>query len=312
MENLDKQCYAYPQQCKYPVHTKQAALDSYAKYIEQGQQLPAAIRVDIQQKFQKAASVHGITLEKPAPYTVHKKIASIQCGNTTVKLSIPQNTKDVLQLALNIQDMADNKGYKSKQLRNLAKTAVQWASQLQSDQNTTEALFQLPVMQKLAKIAGMGLGNGENICQQFLKRAEFIEFDNNSRKFFASVYNDVKNMPKQQFLKSATLNTLCDTLQSMDQRFDLKKYYGKQLKQPRQVCFQQTVAQLCKKASDSVVVGSTGTILSKKALQQRYQKAKSYFQHHFQQTISNFQELLQKTAKLGANYVNSFLEYLDK
>lgn len=312
MEKLAKQCFAYPQRQKYPVHTKQATLQSHKAYLRQSSQLSPAVRTAIQQRFNKAAAVHQIQLAAAQPYIAHRKVASLTCGNNTVRVAVPQNTKDMLQLALNIEDMADNKGHATKQLRQMAKIAMQWASQLQCQQSLMSSLFDMPVMQTLSKIAGMGIGQKDQICQQLLKRASYIEFDKDGRKFFADTYNSIKNMEKQHFIKSATLNTLCDTLQALDRRFDLQKYYGKQLSRPRQVCFSETVHQLCKKAADTVLIASTGTILSKKALLQRSQAAKQYFQRFFEQNIATDQQLIEKTANLGASYVNSFLEHIEK
>lgn len=310
MKKLAKDCFAFPQHQRYPIHTKQAALQSYKAYTAQKYAFTQTLRAVIQQNFAKAASVHQITLTQQQGHTVRRKVASVQCGNTHVDVSMPMNTKEALQMALNIEDMSDNKGYSAKQLRKLASIAVQWAAELQEDQETMQKLLEMPIMQKIARIAGLGFGNKQDICSEFLKRANYIEMDKSAKKAFVDTYNGIKGLDQQEFLKSATLNTICDTMQDIDTRFDLKKHYGKQLRRPIDVCYDTTAAEMCKQASDLVKIASTGTILSKKALFQRKQRVEAFFQQHFDKKVQNQQDLLEKTANLAENYVNSFLEFI--
>lgn len=69
METLNRECYAYPDKQLYPVHTKQAALDSYKEFEQDlGKYSQDRIKL-IADNFIKAASVHDIK------YPVHQEAA---------------------------------------------------------------------------------------------------------------------------------------------------------------------------------------------------------------------------------------------
>lgn len=98
----------------------------------------------------------------------------------------------------------------------------------------------------------------------------------------------------------------------MDTLYDNTYKYGKELPYPEQVCFADTVDTLIKKASDMAYIENIDTIISKKALFERKDKANSFFKAYFNDEKSyDGDDLVAKVASLDKNTANALLEYIE-
>lgn len=310
MKKLARQCYALPQQQKYPIHTKQAAQQSFRQFQSDRPGLPDAIAAKVIAGFRKAASIHGISLQCQNT-VIHKKAFEMDCGNRHVTVGIPENTQEILQFALNLENMRDS-GSSVADLRKMAKVVLYEAQKaMEASEISLQALQQLPIVKKAFRTAGLGVGNQSDVCEQLLKRASMATLSKRDTQTVLELHKNLKNMPQDAFIKAANLDIICDTLEKFDNTYDLTKFYGKELRDPVDVCYSDTLTDLHKKASDFLYVASTDTVLSKKALLQKKQAINSYFQRYFDEKVQKQDELLKKVASLPSSYVQSFIEYVE-
>ncbi len=57
---MDSSLFAYPSMRKYPLNTKEAALNSYSEFLQDEAQIPDALKAEISENFSKAASYYEI------------------------------------------------------------------------------------------------------------------------------------------------------------------------------------------------------------------------------------------------------------
>lgn len=309
MNKLSQQCFAHPSKPLYPIYTKQQAQKSLQQFKQQKNTYAPQLRGRIQQKLTKAASVFQLPIQQEATH-LYKKAVQFSVGDKKVTMGKPGDTKEVLQMAMNIQHLSDS-GCSTADLRKLAKVGMAWASQVLGGQSSSFAdrVFDTPVMRKVARIAGLGTGDKDEICTQFLKRADIVAFSQRERQHIYRTYKHVHQLPDSQFYKQATLNTLCDTLDKLDTNYKLTHLYksGK-LKEPSSVCYKSLIQDLNKRACDLLLISSTGTVLSKKALLQRQTHVNSYFQRLFGAAPTSSSDMFKKVASLQPIFVGPFID----
>lgn len=293
----------------YPVHTKQAAQESWTQFQEQKNTYAPVLRNRIMQKFAKAADTFGLSLERPVMH-ITKRAVQFSVGNKKITMGKPVNAKEVLQMAMNIEHLADT-GSSTADLRKMAKVGMAWASDLlgRIQPDLADRIFDTPVMRKVAYIAGLGSGDKEEICSEFLKRADIVAFSEREKQHIYKTYKHIKELPNQEFYKQASLDVLCDTLDKLDANYHLTHLYksGK-LKEPRTVCYKSLIQDLQKRASDFLFIPSTGTVLSKKALLERKNKVEAYFQRRFGEPLKTTDDMFTKVASLKSVFVGPFID----
>ena len=119
-------------------------------------------------------------------------------------------------------------------------------------------------LEKVAKIAGIGVGDREEIENELQKVATEVILADGDREQFWKYVNTVKEMPDEDFYKEATLNTLCNVLDDINYAYDMQSRYGHSKKYPEEVVFGKNVDDLVKEASDLALIPSIDTTISKK------------------------------------------------
>ena len=309
MEPLSKECFADQYNCKYPIHTKEAAYNSFQEYCNEKSTISDSIKGEIEANFQKAASFHEITLEEPQVKQASVEMHTLAEDGAESGVSMP--------LITSIEEMNMCTGYllekrasaSCKQLREASKYLL-WAA-ANSDQS-----LDTPEMKKIAAIAGVGVGDKDEILEQFDKRATMIELPIDQQTAFWDFSRQLHAMSDDEFYKIATLTKICDTMDEIDQMYGLNHQYNKiacdsVLKSPEDVCFGQNMDDLTKEASDMLHVPSIDTVLSKKALLERKNGVNSFFETYFgEKEAENDEKMFEKVANLDENTANALIKYI--
>jgi hypothetical protein len=196
-----------------------------------------------------------------------------------------------------------------KSLREASKYLLWAAANSQTDLNE-------PDMRKIASIAGVGVGDKDEILEQFDKRATLIELPVDQQTGFWDFSRNLHEISDEDFYKEATLTKICDTMDEIDRMYGLNEHYGKKmgdsvLKSPEQVCFGQNLDDLTKEAADMLHVPSIDTVLSKKAVLERKDAINGFFNTYFgAENAENDEKLLEKVASLDENTANALLQAL--
>lgn len=309
MEPLSKECFADQYNCKYPIHTKEAAYNSFKEYCAEKDTISAAIKPEIEANFQKAASFHDIKLEEPVIKEASREMHTLAEEGASEGVSMP--------IIATSEEIEQGKDYllekrasmSCKSLREASKYLL-WAA-ANSDINVED-----PDMRKIAALAGVGVGDKDEILEQFDKRATLIELPVEQQTEFWAFSRKLHEISDEDFYKEATLTKICDTIDEIDRTYGLNEHYGKKmgdsvLKSPEQVCFGQNIDDLTKEAADMLHVPSIDTVLSKKAVLERKDAINGFFSTYFgAENAENDEKLLEKVASLDENTANALLRAL--
>ena len=305
MNNLDDSLYAYPAMRKYPVHTKEAALKSYQQYQSEKETYSEAKTAEIEAIFKHAAEYYDTELEPQVKKAANAETAfefSTEDGGK-IRISALKTAENVDAAASFI--LEKRASMTRKQLKNAAKGVLFAAANLDVSLDT-------PKMAKIARIAGIGVGNRDQIQYEFEKRATLNIYTGKNNEAFWDYANEMRALSDEAFYKEANLNTICDTLEEIDSMYGNQVKYGTVLKAPEDVVFGDTVDDLLKEAADLAYIESIDTTISKKALLERETAANSFLQAHFEQPEAlKGEDLIQKVASLDAPTATALLEAIE-
>ena len=303
MDNLNKDWFAYPSMNKYPLHTKAAALQSYRDFQEGSSDIAQPIKADIESKFKKAAEYHDITLpavSKTASAVPDTILFKGKTGDLTIsKIDSVEGFKEAANYILN-----KRASMKRADLQEAAKYVVWAAANSDAPQDTPELI-------KVAKIAGIGVGNREDIQHAFEKRATLCILEGNDRDEFWKYAKDLKELSDEEFYKESTLNKICDTIEEIDFMYNNTSRYGKDLEAPEDAVFADNMDDLLKEASDLMYIPSVDATLSKTALLERKDKTQAFFEEYLGANKKfTDAELIDKVASLDFVIADRLLEII--
>lgn len=310
METLSNLCFADQFNRKYPIYTKEAAYNSYQEYCNAKAGLTAAKRAEIEENFQKAASFHEIELKEPqikqaAAPEMH--ILAEEGATEAVSMPIIKTAEELEQAKAFLLEKRASMPCKS--LREAAKYVLWAASNSDEDIET-------PEYRKIATLAGVGVGDKEEILEQFDKRGTLIPIPRKRQTDFWAFSRKLHELPDEEFTKIATLTKICDMMDEMDEMYGLRARTGtkigdSELIAPERVCFGQNLTDLAKEASDMLYVQSIDTILSKEALAERSEQVEDFFKTYFgEEKPFETTEMTTKVASLDKNTANALLKHL--
>jgi hypothetical protein len=309
MEPLSKECFADQYNCKYPIHTKEAAYKSYTDYCNEKSGISDVLKDEIEANFQKAASFHDIKLEEPVVKTAAREMHTLAEEGAAEGISMPviASMEEIEQSKAFLLEKRASMSCKS--LREASKYLLWAASNSKTDLNE-------PEMKKIAQIAGVGVGDKDEILEQFDKRATLIELPVDQQAGFWLFSRALHAISDDDFYKEATLTKICDTMDEIDRMYGLNEHYGKKmgdsvLQAPEQVCFGQTIDDLTKEAADMLHVPSVDVVLSKKAVLERSDAINGFFNEYFgAEKAENDEKLLEKVASMDENTANALFKAL--
>lgn len=302
MNNLSDSCFAYQSMRKYPIHTKEAACNSYQEFSKEASCYPKALAESIKERFQKAAEYHEIDLEsltKEASADPRETITfkGVDGNITMSKIASANDIPAAINKILEYREVT-----KRANLQEAAKYVIWSAANTDFDLDSDE-------MRKIAHIAGLGVGDREQIQSEFEKRATLNILDGESKDAFWKFASDLKELSDEDFYSEGNLNKMCSILEEIDTLYDNTHKYGTQLKRPEDVVFAHTMDDLIKEAHDLLLIPSIDTTISKTALLERADKANSFFKTYLgQEKELSGDDLFGKVASLDAEIAAALLE----
>ncbi len=308
MNDLHESCYALPALRKYPIHTKEASIDSLKTFLKEASNYSAQKASDIFDNLTKAASIHQICLED-----VHVE-QELQKEASTLNIKAPNDsyiTMTKISTASDLIDAVDSviEARNTTTRKTIADAAkyVLWKA-ASSDFDLTEDRFK-----RLSQLAGAGVGDREEIQYELDKRATLNVFPKEYAEQFWKYSNTLKGMTDEEFYKEATLNTICNVLEDIDCLYGNQSKYGSALQYPESVCFKDTVDDLKKQTENLLYIPSIDTTLSKRALLERKDTVNSFLNQHYGVTADALETTGFATIALLAKHAaEAFLEAVDK
>lgn len=297
MSELNSECYAYPERRKYPIHTKQAALNSFEDFKQDVQDYSIERIEAITNNFVKAAALHNIKYnfeQQPVPET-YTQVINDDCNVSFTKIA---SASDIPHAVDFLQQLRQQ--YPLQQIRKIAIRLYKDIDQLTVEQ---------PNIKKIASFAGLGFGEPAQMLQEFCKRGSLIRIPNDIKSMFYKTYNQLSQADQQILFKKSS--QICDLMDNIDRMFKLQAYYDKNIKRPQEVCFSQNLDTLIKQAQDYLTVASTGTIMSKSALLEKKEKVADFFNNYYQTSIASDQDMMQKVANLSEIGIKTLVKELE-
>lgn len=301
MDNLSNACFAYPLLKKYPVHTKEATIVSYEEFNSDRDKYTPLTVQNIESVFEKAASYHDLdltSLTKEA--SAAPEVVSFTGGGVTINMSKIACEEDIKEAADYLLTKRAQLSWKA--VTDAAKYVYQNASESSID-------IDAPEMQKLARLAGIGVGDRAEIEEEFCKRASDLALATDSRESFFNFFSELEKLPDEEFYKEANLKNICSAMEDIDKLSGNDYNYWRTVETPENICFKHTVGDLVKQASDLLTIPSIDTTISKKALLERKEAVKSFFSNAFNEELpSEDDKLFEKVASLAEIPANMLLD----
>lgn len=300
---LNESCFAFPALRKFPIHTKEDAESSLGAYRMQKNAFTKAQQAVIEANFNKAASYYGFSLEKTAAAPAERKQLWFKGAENGVQMGEIKTFDELEKTAAFI--IEKRASVKRAELAEAAKY-VMWM-----DANCHRHLPK-ETMTKVAHIAGIGVGDREEIQHEFEKRATLVHLDRKNHEAFWKFANDMKALTDEEFYKPENLETVCNVIDNIDFMRDLQHKHASELGYPEDVVFKSTMDDLIDEASDLYRVDSIDATLSKKATLERKDAINGFFSRYFagHEPLEG-EKLIEKVASLDKNTANALLEAIE-
>lgn len=302
MNNLNESYYAYPALRKFPMASAEQTAGSYGAYKMQKTAFDARAQELIEGNFKKAAAYYGIELE-PAEKPAAKREMLAFKGHGDTGISMSQiTTMDELDKAANfIIEKRDE--MPRAVLAEPAKYVIWAASNTDVDMNTDR-------FRKIARIAGLGVGDRDKIQTEFEKRALEYHLARSEKDDFWKYAKEMEHLSDDEFFTEANLNTLCNVMDEMDGMYagQYKRASG-EMSYPEDIVFENGLDDLTKEASDYYLVPSIDATLSKTATLERKDAINAFFTRYFEgHSALDGDELINKVASLDKYTASALLE----
>lgn len=277
---LDNSYYAYKSMRKYPVHTKKATLDSIQEYLRDKDSYSPIIQDDIETNLLKAAAFHDLKVSntKKASSVPDNKITfEGSSHNITIEGVNTDNESDLNKLASFIVSNRNNCDIEA--LRKLASYVIGCAS------NNKNIDLNEDTMSKVAKIAGIGVGDRDEIEEELKKRSNLMMLSPNDYSLYCNFTKEVESLSDDEFYKKASLDKIFNVMNELDTKYNNYYRYGKDIKSPEDIVYKNNIDDLIKEASDMLYIPEIDTIISKKALLERANQVENYFNTYYNDHI---------------------------
>lgn len=295
MSKLHESCFAYPALRKFPVHTREDLLGSFGAYKVQRESFDPACREAIEKNFIKAAAYHEVELEPLEQNTEPRQMLMFKGASEAVDMT---EVKTMSELDQAIDFILEKRA--SVDRESLAEPA-KYLLWLTANSNRS---LDTDKMRKIAHIAGIGVGDRDEIQHEIERRGVENHLDDASREALYKFAGDVRSLSDDEFYNEENLNTICKVLDECD------RMYGNQHKHasegyPEDVVFKSTMDDLIKEASDLYYVPSIDATLSKKATLERKDAINSFFSTLYgEKSELDGDALLNKVASLDEKLAN--------
>lgn len=301
MSHLDDSCFAYPALRRYPINTLESARNSYGAYTMQKKAYDKSAQELIEANFDKAEKFFMRPVRPLQKKAAARPTIALKGGDKDVVMTEITSLDELKAATDYILDKRATE--KRADLAEAAKYVLWSASNTDVDMNT-------PEMRKIARIAGIGVGDRDKIQTAIEKRATMMVPGKDADAMWKFA-NDVKKLSDDEFFKEENINTLCNTLDDVDFMFNQHKK-ASDVDYPENVCFEESLDDLLKQASDLYCIKSIDTVLSKKATLARKDKVNAFMSRYFGQTEPMEDDaLLDKLASLDTGTALALLDYIE-
>lgn len=300
MEKLSKQCYAYPEKELYPVHTKEAALQSWQEFKQDLDNYTDNELEYITGRFIKSAKANDFSYPTWEEQEAAPEVTVIedQQGNSA-SFSKIASLQDVQTVVDTLQ--ASRETLKGPFMRKVALALYSQADDL---------ALQGVCMKKLARFAGLGVGDPQEAVIEFRKRGGLIDLPQDVTAKFYEQYREFESMQDKDSLVKVA-NQMCDLFSQLDGIFKLQSYYGNEIQAPEDIFFKDGLDEIAENLDDYLRVPSTDTILSKKALLESKEAVKEFLSSKYGEKAESDEEVLNKVASLSAEGIKALIQVLD-
>lgn len=300
MDNLNESCFAFPALRKFPINTKESAISSFGAYKMQKNAFSQPQRDIIEENFKKAASFYEIELEDKPEEPEKRTVLMFKGASQSIDMHEILNLEE-LDKAVDFI-LEKRASMQRNCLSEPAKYVLWQASNADVDMDT-------PKMRKIAHIAGIGVGDRDEIEHAFMLRGTLNPLSDKDRDAFWKYAREMQGLSDDDFYKEATLNTICDTMDAIDFMYNNQHRQASEIGYPEDVVFKTTQDDLLKEASDLYYVKSVDATLSKKATLERKDAINTFFKDHFDNAEAlDGEELINKVASLDAYTAEALLE----
>lgn len=302
MENLHESCFAFPALKKFPIHTREDTIGSVGAYKAQRSLFTTQQQGIIDANFTKAAAYYGLQMEKEASKPVHEPLVFTGDDDSHIQMSEISNI-DELNKAVDFI-LTKRASAKRRTLAEAAKYVLWSASNTRVDMDTNK-------FRKIARIAGIGVGDRDAIQHALEKRAVDNLLGQTERTAFWKFANEVKALSDSDFYRPENLETMCDVIDNIDYMFNGQHKQASYLGYPEDVVFAETQDDLLKQASDIYYIPAVDAAISKTATLERKNAINEFFSRHFSgQEPLDGDALFKKMASLDENTAKALLEHV--
>lgn len=302
MEKLAASMFADPANRVLPMDTPEHLLQSYETFnATKDKVMYATPLADIQLALDKAAAWYGVEPPMEKEATVEERPCfEFTTSEKAIKLTEPVNAEEFSKLASYIIDK------RASTLRRELAPAAEWL--LNVSDNLPDVDQNSPEMRKLARIAGIGVGDRQEIEDALVKRASGKDMKNDAKTFW-NIYNMLHECSDDEFYKKA--NDVCDLIDDLDRYYGNNDRYGNGLQPPEDVVFRMGPSDLLKQASDMLKIASIDTIISKEALLERKEAATRFLTEKYGMSVKDDEDLFSKVASLDYVGAEGLLQEID-
>ena len=260
MGNLNSQLHAYPARGMYPMDTPEALDASYRAYTASPGVVPDSARQAVEANFAKAAAFYGVELPRPAEQEKRASLLLDGGGMGDVETSLIATREELDEAVDRVLEM--RKTASRADLQTLA-TFVILSADAMGVSEETEGL------RKVARIAGMGAGDRDEINDALLERAYAPGTDKGSRDLLKKLAADQRELSDEEFYTADNLSGLCAVMDMVDDANygHLKTAAG--VVPPEEVVFRHTVPEVADELDDTMMLPQLDTVISKTAALER-------------------------------------------
>lgn len=260
MGDLSSELHAYPARRLYPMDTPEALDASYRAYTAYPDAVPEHARPVVEANFAKAAAFHGVELPR-TPELEKRASLILEAGSLgSVETSLIATREELHEAVDRVIEM--RKTASREDLKTLAAFVMLSADALEVGEDTEG-------MRKVARIAGMGVGDRDEIEDALLSRAYDPGTDQGTRQLLKKLALEQRDLPDEDFYSERNLSGLCAVMDTVDDQNygHLKTAAG--VVPPEDVVFRHTVSEVSDDLDDTMLLPQIDTIISKTAALER-------------------------------------------
>jgi hypothetical protein len=294
--------FAYPEKRLYPINSKEELYKSAEQFVAGCDTIPEHALQDIADRMIKAATFYGIEppkLEKKAPKST-EEVYETRTG--AFSMTVPKTLDDCRVASEFI--LSKRASTQISELRKAALRIVKTVNELDGD------IWEEP-FRKMARIAGIGVGDRKEILEEFEKRGVTRQLVPAEAEAFWKYAADIASLSDSEFYSMDTMQKIADCMDEIDHLQNNMHEYGKRLQAPEDVVYKYSTDDLRKEAADMLEIPAAGIVLSKKATLERKDAINKWFNKFYGHDPVYGDALFGKIATMKSIEAEALLDAID-